>query len=143
MGGLLSQTQRKNMERMDERLGEDEALGEDIYQATQQFISASRWEDGAVYRQLCARADRRLGGSPDSVLVIAESCHTKKGDGSVGVGQQYNGRLGKQDNCQVGVYAALNCGTRVALIGVRLFIPQDWMENPERCRKAGVPEERI
>ena len=100
VGGLLSQTQRKNMERMDERLGDDEALGDDIYQATQQFISASRWDDGAVYRQLCERADRRLGGSPDTVLAIDESCHTKKGDSSVGVGQQYNGRLGKQDNCQ-------------------------------------------
>ena len=98
VSGLLSQTQRKNMERMDERLGDDGALGEDIYQATQQFISASRWDDGAVYRQLCERADGRLGGSPDTVLVIDESCHTKKGDSSVGVGQQYNGRLGKQDN---------------------------------------------
>ena len=143
VGGLLSQTQRKNMERMDERLGDDESLGEDIYQATQQFISASGWDDGAVYRQLCERADRRLGGSPDSVLVIDESGHTKKGDRSVGVGQQYNGRLGKQDNCQVGVYSALNCGTRVALIGARLFMPQDWIKDPERCRKAGVPQERI
>ena len=143
VSGLLSQTQRKNMERMDERLGEDAALGEDAYQATQQFISASRWEHDAVYRQICARADRRLGGSPDTVLAIDESGHAKKGDRSVGVGQQYNGRVGKQDNCQVGVYAALNCGTRVTLIGARLFLPQDWVENRERCRQAGVPEERI
>jgi len=143
VGGLLSQTQRKNMERMDERLGENDSLGEDLYQATQQFISASGWDPNAVYRQLCVRADRRLGGSPDTVLVIDESAHTKKGDSSVGVGQQYNGRLGKQDNCQVGVYAALNCGTRVTLVGARLFLPQDWIENPKRCRKVGVPEERI
>jgi SRSO17 transposase len=143
VSGLLSQTQRKNMERMDERLGDDEALGEDIYQATQQFISSSRWDYDAVYRQLCARADRRLGGSVDSVLVIDESGNTKKGRSSVGVGQQYNGRLGKQDNCQVGVYAALNCGTRVTIIGARLFLPEDWINDPERCRKAGVPEERI
>ena len=98
VGGLLSLTPRKNMERMDERLGEDESLGEDNYQATQQFISASRWDEGAVYRKLCEHADRRLGGSVDTVLVIDESGHTKKGDNSVGVGQQYNGRLGKQDN---------------------------------------------
>ena len=143
VGGLLSQTQRKNMERMDERLGANDSLGEDLYQATQQFISASGWDHQAVYRQLCVRADRRLGGSPDTVLVIDESAHAKKGDNSVGVGQQYNGRLGKQDNCQVGVYAALNCGTRVTLVGARLFLPQDWIENPERCRKVGVPEERI
>ena len=96
VSGLLSKTQRKNMERMDERLGDDEALGEDIYQATQQFISSSRWDYDAVYRQLCVRADQRLGGSVDSVLVIDESGNTKKGRGSVGVGQQYNGRLGKR-----------------------------------------------
>ena len=78
VSGLLSQTARKNMERMDERLGEDDSLGEDVYQATQQFISASRWDHNAVYRQLCVRADRKLGGSPDTVLVIDESGHTKK-----------------------------------------------------------------
>ena len=41
VGGLLTETRRKNMERMDERLGQDDALGEDNYQATQQFISTS------------------------------------------------------------------------------------------------------
>ena len=41
VGGLLSQTARKNMERMDERLGHNRKLGTDTYQATQQFISDS------------------------------------------------------------------------------------------------------
>ena len=100
VGGLLSQTRRKNMERMDERLGEDAALGADAYQATQNFISASRWSAQSVFARISARADRQLGGSADSVLVIDESAHAKKGDGSAGVGQQYNGRAGKQDNCQ-------------------------------------------
>ena len=31
----------------------------------------------------------------------------------------------------------------MALVGGRLFLPEDWVKNPERCRKAGVPEERI
>ena len=143
VGGLLSQTPRKNMERMDERLGVDEALGKDAYQATQNFISASRWSAQSVFARISERADRQLGGSVDSVLVIDESAHAKKGGSSVGVGQQYNGRAGKQDNCQVGVYSALSRGSRVALVGVRLFLPQDWVENPGRCRKVGVPEERI
>jgi SRSO17 transposase len=143
VGGLLSQTQRKNMERMNERLGEAAELGEDIYQATQNFISASHWEVDPLFEQLCAHANRRLGGSPDSVLAIDESAQSKKGDKSVGVGRQHNGRLGKQDNCQTGVYSALNCGTQVALVGARLFLPEDWIKDPERCRKAGVPEERI
>ena len=39
VGGRLSQTQRKSMERMNERLGHDQCLCEDNYQATQQFAS--------------------------------------------------------------------------------------------------------
>ncbi|MCU7905008.1 MAG: transposase [Candidatus Thiodiazotropha sp. (ex Epidulcina cf. delphinae)] len=44
---------------------------------------------------------------------IDESGFTKKGRCSVGVARQYNGRLGKTDNYQVGVFAALNRGDRV------------------------------
>ena len=100
VSGLLSQTQRKNMERMDERLGADETLGEDLYQATQQFISASRWSAQTVFARISERANQQPGGSVDSVLVIDESARAKKGDSSAGVGQQYDGRAGKQDNCQ-------------------------------------------
>jgi SRSO17 transposase len=143
VGGLLSQTQRKNMERMDERLGKADDLGQDVYQATQNFISTSRWEVKPLYAQICEQVNRRLGGSPDSVLAIDESALSKKGDKSVGVGRQHNGRLGKLDNCQMGVFSALTCGSRVALIGSRLYLPEDWINDPERCQEAGVPAERM
>ena len=143
VGGLLSQTLRKNMERMDERLGQDDSLCEDNYQATQQFISASRWDEGQLYQQIGTRANERLGGTLDSVLSIDESSNAKKGIASVGVARQWNGRLGKEDNSQTGVYSALSCGSRVCLTGARLFLPKEWIEDPERCRKAGVPQERI
>lgn len=45
VGGLPSQTARKNMERMDERPGQDDALCEDNCQATRQFISSSPWDE--------------------------------------------------------------------------------------------------
>lgn len=143
VGGLLSQTQRKNMERMDERLGHDASLCEDNYQATQQFISTSGWAPALLYAQIGARANERLGGTVSSVLSIDESSNAKKGRASVGVSRQWNGRLGKEDNCQTGVYSALSCGERVCLTGARLFLPKEWMDDPERCRKAGVPQERI
>ena len=143
VGGLLSQTQRKNMERMDERLGQDASLCEDNYQATQQFISTSAWDEAALYRQVAARANERLGGTRNSVLVIDESAFAKKGAASVGVSRQWNGRLGKQDNSQTGVFSVLNCGTRTCLTGTRLFLAQEWSDDPERCTKVGVPKERV
>ena len=77
------------------------------------------------------------------MLTIDESSMTKKGRASVGVSRQWNGRLGKQDNSQTGVYSALSCGSRVCLTGSRLFLSKEWIGDPERCRKAGVPEARI
>ncbi|MBE0437653.1 MAG: transposase, partial [Methylomicrobium sp.] len=60
-------------------------------------------------------ADALLGGN-DAVLLFDESAIAKKGEASAGVARQWNGRLGKVDNCQVGVFGALGKGDRVALI---------------------------
>ena len=143
VGGLLSETRRKNMERMDERLGKEPDIWDDSYQATQQFISTSPWDEGLLYSRIADRAGERLGGTLDSVLSIDESSHAKKGRASVGVARQWNGRLGKEDNCQTGVYSALSCGSRVCLTGSRLYLPKEWIDDPDRCRGAGVPEARI
>lgn len=73
-------------------------------------------------------------------MYIDESAFQKKGDKSVGVARQWNGRLGKQDNCQVGVFGALGRGDRVGLIDARLYLPQEWTEDPQRCDAADIPK---
>lgn len=143
VGGLLSQTRRKNMERMDERLGRDKKLGQDSYQATQQFISDSPWDEAPVYARIAERTNQRATAADAGTLVIDESSNAKKGRASVGVARQWNGRLGKEDNCQTGVYSAMCHGSSVSLSGARLYLPKEWTDDPPRCRKAGVPEERI
>jgi SRSO17 transposase len=60
----------------------------------------------------------------------------------VGVQRQYCGRLGKLENCQVGVFACLGRGERAALIDFRLFLPAGWVEDAARCDKAKVPAEQ-
>ena len=88
-------------------------------------------------------ADSLFGGDPDTCLIIDETAFIKKGVMSVGVARQWCGRLGKVDNCQVGVFAALACRSHVTLIDTRLYIPKVWINDPERCRNAGIPEEFI
>ena len=80
-------------------------------QVLQHFLSNSRWEERGVLDQVALDADVLLGGTPESAMLIDESGFTKKGQHSVGVARQRNGRLGKVDNCQVGVFAALSRGT--------------------------------
>jgi SRSO17 transposase len=134
--GLL-QSERRNMERM------EEVVEEADYQALQQFITDSPWDARAVMRGVAAGINGTLGGTASSALLIDESSFAKKGKHSVGVARQWNGRLGKRDNCQTGVFAALCAGDQAALVNARLYLPEEWVEDPARCRAAGVPEEAI
>lgn len=127
------QAQRKNMERMEEAVaGADD-------QRLQHMLTESPWDHRAVLDQVALEADQWLGGTADSCLLIDESGVAKKGHDSVGVRRQWCGRYGKVDNCQVGVFAALGKGHLSTLIDERLFLPEDWANDPTRCDKAGIP----
>ena len=76
-------------------------------------------------RQLAQEANALLGGT-DAVLIFDESGFAKKGEASAGVVRQWNGRLEKVDNCQVGVFATLCRGDMATLIDARLYLPEDW-----------------
>jgi SRSO17 transposase len=132
LSGLM-QARKKNMERMAEVVPESDE------QALQHFLSNSNWDERGVLDQVALQADALLGGADDSALLIDESGITKKGNKSVGVSRQYNGRLGKVDNCQVGVYAALSRGSVSTLIDTRLFLPASWVKDKARCEATGVP----
>lgn len=134
LSGLLGTQRRKNIERIEADVAESD------YQGMQQFLSDSTWDHTAVMRQVAEEAESTLGGTPDTALYVDESSFVKKGNASVGVQRQYCGRLGKLDNCQVGVFASLGCGVRATLVDFRLFLPEAWANDPPRCAKAKVPE---
>ena len=124
------QATRKNMERM-----EAPVVGADD-QALQYMLTESHWDSQAVLDQVAQEANHLLGGD-ESCLLLDESGFEKKGEHSVGVARQWNGRLGKVDNCQVGVFAALGRGARATLIDYRLYLPESWSEDVPRCKKNG------
>ena len=131
--GLL-QAETKNMERM------EEVIPDADHQALQHMLSASAWSARAVLDQVAQDANRLLGGYEDSALLIDESGCPKKGTQSVGVARQWCGQLGKVENCQVGVFAALSRGSDVTLIDERLFLPEVWTTDAARCQAAGLPK---
>ena len=136
LSGLL-QAGKKNMERMEEVvLNSDE-------QALQHFCSNSPWDARQVQAQVAAKADEMLGGHENSCLLIDESGFIKKGKKSVGVSRQWNGRLGKVDNGQVAVFAALAKDHHVTPVDVRLYLPEEWTKDRDRCLAAGVPPDRM
>lgn len=128
---------KKNIESMTERVVDSD------HQSLHHFISNSPWDERALIKQISLDADQHLGGDPDSALLIDESGIAKKGSMSVGVQRQWLGRLGKVDNGQVAVFAALSCREYVQPIDTRLFLPDSWADDKPRCLKAGVPEAKI
>jgi len=112
------------------------------YQSQQQFLSDSPWDHQKLVGQVSLDVGKVLGSSEAS-LVIDESSFAKQGKKSVGVARQWNGRLGKVDNCQVGVFAVLTNGKHGAITDFRLYLPKEWTDDKERCLAAGIPEENI
>lgn len=109
------------------------------YRSGQHFMSTSPWDAHKVMAAAAAKCNARLGAANGQCLSIDESSVSKSGKKSVGVSRQYNGNLGKVDNCQTGVYATLSKGNRVGLVNARLYLPQEWVDDPSRCAKAGIP----
>jgi SRSO17 transposase len=133
----LFQSPKANLERM------EESVLDSGYESLQHFLSDSPWQHQPVLNQISQDANRLLGNQDDSCLIVDESAFSKKGTNSVGVARQWNGRLGKVDNCQVAVFTALGCRDQVTLIDTRLYLPEDWTTDKERCRKLGVPDENL
>ncbi len=107
-------------------------------QVLHNFLTYSGWNHRAVMDQVARDATHWVGGDEGTGLYIDETCFAKKGKHSVGVARQWNGRLGKTDNCQVGVFGALGKGKHVSLIDARLYLPKVWTNDSKRCAKAGI-----
>ena len=127
------QARRKNMERMAEVVPDSDE------QSLQHFISNVVWDTDAVMAQVARDASKLLGSPSATALLIDESGFEKKGQHSVGVARQWNGRRGKVDNCQVGVFASLCRGRHSTLINSRLYLPEEWTNDKRRCRQAHIP----
>ncbi len=139
-GLLMCSKGEANMERMEEEVDNSE------YRAYQQFISNSNWDAEGLRGKIAVESSELLHSQKEKTgdptgYILDESGHLKKGTKSVGVGRQYAGIIGKVDNCQVGVYSSLVNGNNATIINERLFLPQKWTDDTERCKQAGIPEE--
>jgi SRSO17 transposase len=138
--GLMLPGQRKSVEPMAARV-EPARVGA-AHQSLHHFVAQAAWDDGAV---LAAVRDMVLPAiqaqSPIRAWIIDDTGMPKKGRHSVGVGRQYCGQVGKQENCQVAVSLSVATDQASLPVAFRLYLPEAWADDPERRAKAGVPEE--
>lgn len=133
VAGLASQVERKNVESIAYHHDQDR-------QMLQKFIGQYTWDHRPLVGELVRQVGAALGRA-DAVLVIDPSAFAKKGTESVGVQRQWCGRLGKVDNCQVGVFMAYVSAEEQVLVDMRLYVPKSWARSKARRAKAGVPAE--
>jgi SRSO17 transposase len=110
----------------------------------QEFLAASPWDHRSVQLQIQTDFAQTLVPSTSqwnigTVGVIDESSFPKKGEHSVGVARQWCGRLGKKDNCQVGVYLVGVTPAGTALLEHQVYLPEEWILDKQRRRQAGIP----
>jgi SRSO17 transposase len=130
--GKLSGLQRKTAEPIASQAGRPR-------KPVQHFVGAGRWDDEAVMAELRRHVAPECA-EPDAVLVLDGSAFPKSGYDSCGVQRQWCGRLGKVENCQLGVFPAYVGGAGQALVDRRLYLPREWAGDDQRRRQTHVPE---
>ena len=135
VAGLIGSGDRKSIQPMAARDGQ---IG---YDQLHHFIANGLWNTALLEKALLVEADKMVG-SDDAWLIVDDTALPKKGERSVGVAPQYASALGKTANCQSLVSMTLASREVPVMVGLRLFLPETWTNDPERMTRARVPKDR-
>lgn len=137
--GLMLPLSRKSVEPMAARM--DPLHASARHQSLHHFVAKAEWSDKDLLQRICQWVVPKMNLSGGGFWIIDDTGFPKQGKHSVGVARQYCGMLGKQDNCQVAVSISLATEHASVPVAYRLYLPKEWTQDPQRCRKAGIPAE--
>ena len=135
LAGLLSPAERKNSWQLAEMRGDSNPYG------FQHLLGRAEWDADALRDHLRSYVRDYLA-TEDAVGVLDETGFLKKGVHSAGVARQYSGTAGRIENCQIGVFLSYASEHGQTLLDRELYLPKAWLTDRERCRRAGIPDER-
>jgi len=130
---MLADVERKNAWQL------AQVLKMDNPHRLQRLANEGKWDADQVQKRKREVVNERLSAA--GVIVVDESGFVKKGTKSAGVARQYCGRVGKVENCQVGVYLVYASPTASVFLDRRLYLPKAWCEDSQRRREAAIPNE--
>jgi SRSO17 transposase len=137
--GLLLPGERKSVEPMAARLAPNDCRR--MHQSLHHLVADAPWNDDemlAEVRRYVLPTMEKQG--PVVAWIVDDTGFPKQGKHSVGVAHQYCGQLGKSANCQAAVSLSVSTWASSLPISWRLYLPEVWCQDAERCQKAGVPE---
>jgi len=140
--GLLLPCERKSVEPMAAATAPGRTSAQ--HQSLLHFVGQGAWCDEQVLckvREMVLPKMKRQGAI--EAWIIDDTAFPKQGKHSVGVGHQYCGQLGKQENCQAAVSLSIANHNASLPVCYRLYLPQDWADDAARRRKVGVPADIV
>lgn len=137
--GLMLPIERKSVEPMAAHA--DPLHTRSKHQSLHHFVADAEWSDSAVLSRVRDWVMPTLGLDEGRYWIIDDSGHPKYGKHSVGVAHQYCGNVGKTANCQIAVSLSLATIQGSVPLDYRLYLPRDWVDDPVRRAKTGVPED--
>ena len=129
--GKLTGLERKTTEPLATQAGQER-------RPLQLFVGAGGWDDQAVRGELHQHVREELGDAA-AVFILDPSSFPKQGKASCGVARHWCGRLGKVDNCHVGVFLAYAAPRGCALLDGRLDLTKDWAADAAGRLQTHVP----
>jgi SRSO17 transposase len=135
--GLISDLKRKSVEPI--------ALAAGVAVRTlQEFLAFFAWDHRRVDTILRQEVMDRHG-SEQAIGVIDASAHAKQGEKTPGVKRQWCGERGKKENCVVGQHLLYTDNDPhnpfTCVVASDLFLPEDWANDRQRCKEAGIPDD--
>jgi SRSO17 transposase len=134
VGGLLSGLPKKNGWTLAEYAGHTHPG------RVQTFLCRGAWDAAGLEARVRDLVVAEMG-DPDAVLIVDDTQMIKKGAKSVGVAPQHCGATNQIENCQVVVMLTYASALGHAFVGHRLYLPERWTSDPDRCREAGVAKD--
>jgi SRSO17 transposase len=140
--GLLNDGERKSMEPIAARACGDPALTHGVHERLIHFLADSPWKDGPIREYATQHAVNAMQSQgPIRTWIVDDTGFLKQGKHSPGVQRQYTGSAGKTANCQVGVSLVLASDHAHVAADFRLYIPESWADDRDRCRRAHIPDD--
>ena len=140
--GLLGDSERKSVEPIAALAAASPEETRAMTERLLHFVGDAEWDDERVRRYGTQYALRSMtANEPVDSWILDDTGMLKQGKESPGVQRQYTGSAGKRANCQIATSLTLCTRTSELAVDMDLYMPADWIADPERCRRARVPVE--
>lgn len=133
--GLMSDLPRKNGWTLAEHAGDQTP------DRMQRLLNHAVWDHGHAQRVVRRFVVEALGDQPLRVGALDESGQEKQGESTAGTKRQYMGCAGRVANGVNTVYCSYATPGGHALVGARVYVPEEQLADTEHRAALGIPAE--